>query len=90
MQVGKRWLLKDHSGSWIGIDSNSGGYPVLVDFWSAHKFMSLREAVEYNSIFKNPYMIYECDEVGTRFVSDTSEEKYKLELEALNKKYGKV
>lgn len=86
MQVEKRWLIKSGNG-FVGIDSQSG-YPWLTDFWAANKFISLENALSYKKTMAGEaWQIYECDEIGTRFVTSTATSLFDLELAALKKKH---
>lgn len=44
------FILDTETGKFVGIDSNSGGYPYLTDsIVSAHRFTTLDHAVQYRS-----------------------------------------
>ena len=95
MQVGKRWVIKTGGGEFIGIDSSSGGYFYLTDFWNAKKFTSFADAHIYGTmnwgILKNTrWDIYEVDEIGTRFVAEAKEvDVFEVELAVLKRKHGR-
>lgn len=95
MQVEKRWVIKTGGGEFIAIDSNSGGYFYLTNFWDAKKFHSLEEANAYGSanwgsLKTTKWDIYSVDEIGMQYIAEAkSVDAFEVELAALKKKHGR-
>lgn len=91
MQVKKIWVLRADDNQFVAIDSNSGGYPYLTDFWNAKKFDNKEAAQKYGVMFTDEkWELYETDEVALRFVAPLPADQYEVELAALKKKYNRT
>jgi hypothetical protein len=83
-------------GKWLDLDSQSGGYPYLVDsFLRAYRFSTLERAVREvessSGYIQEDMEVFEVESVNLKSCLDELKKSkaYEAELAALNKKYGK-
>lgn len=95
MQVEKRWVIKLEDGNrFISVDSYSGGYPYVTDFWGAEKFRDLTSAQKYASMgfdnldVRGEWKIYEITDLICSLVH-VETDPYEIELAALKQKHGR-